>query len=193
VTYTSTRPIMRIPTAGGVPQQVLSAPPILSHRCAARANLCVTSEIPAGTNQLVFTAFDPIQGRGRVLVRFDADPTAGYSWDLSSDGTRVAIHKRREARIDIVSLTGGPPQQVLISGWTSHQGVDWAADGKGFFIGNKVPGGTALLYADLQGNTRTIWTQPHGLRSSGVPSADGRHLAMLGWVARSGLWMIEDF
>jgi hypothetical protein len=193
VTYTGTRPIMRVPMSGGAPQQVLAAPLILSHRCAARANVCVTSEIPAGRNQLVFTAFDPVQGRGRELARFESDPKGSYSWDLSSDGTRIAIHKGREGQIDVLSLAGGAPQQIQVKNWASHQGVDWTFDAKGLFIGNKVPGGTELLYTDLQGNTRMVWRQPHGIRSSGVPSPDGRHLAMLGWVERSGMWMIEGF
>lgn len=192
VNYMETRPLLRVAAAGGAVQEVMAAPLILSHRCAARAPLCVVSEMSADRNQLVFTTLDPFRGRVRELLRFDASPKESYSWDLSSDGTRIAIHKTRDAQITILSLQGEPRREVVVKGWKSHQGMDWAADGKGLLIGDKAPGGASLLYADLEGNTRVVWTQSRWPRTSGVPSPDGRHLALLGWTEVSGMGLIEE-
>jgi len=69
--------------------------------------------------------------------------------------------------------------------------MDWAADGKGLLIGDKARGGAALLYADLKGNTRLLWTMPKWIRTSGVPAPDGRHIALLGWAESTGISLIE--
>ena len=37
-----------------------------------------------------------------------------------------------------------------------------------------------MLHMDLQGNTRLLWEHPGGIEIYGVPSPDGRHLAMRG-------------
>jgi len=46
---------------------------------------------------------------------------------------------------------------------------------------------------DLQGNARFLWEQRGGFGTYGVPSPDGRHLAMRGWYVEANLWMMENF
>jgi len=42
--------------------------------------------------QLIFTAIDPVKGRGRELARFDVDdPESDYASDISPDGSRIAL------------------------------------------------------------------------------------------------------
>ena len=69
-----------------------------------------------GSKQLVFTAFDPVKGRGRELTKFNTDAMADYWWDLSPDGTRIAILKRRGGRIQILWLNGRAPQEITVTG-----------------------------------------------------------------------------
>jgi hypothetical protein len=42
----------------------------------------------------VFTAFDPVRGKGQELSRFATDPNAEYgNWSLSPDGKQIGIIK----------------------------------------------------------------------------------------------------
>jgi hypothetical protein len=99
---------MRVPIAGGTPQLVLTSR-IFNYRCAkSPAKVCVIAELTPEPKQFVFTAFDPLEGRGRELNRFDIGADPAYGWDLSPDGTRsfcglrghsrtfLAIHGRSE-------------------------------------------------------------------------------------------------
>ena len=125
-------------------------------RCArSPATLCVIAERTADMKELVFTAFDVLKGRGRELVRLNTDATADldYVWDLSPDGTRIAILKYSAGSIRVFPLDGSPSQEIVAKGWTSLQSVNWAADGKGFFVSAAATGGSTLLRVDLQGNT----------------------------------------
>ena len=93
--------------AGGDPQPVLTltTAPEESPWMGARAHepprcsrppasLSAIAERTADGQQLVLTAFDPIKGRGSELIRVRTDPAAAYKWDLSPDGTRIAILQR---------------------------------------------------------------------------------------------------
>jgi eukaryotic-like serine/threonine-protein kinase len=208
------RELMRVSTTGGLPQLVLttSAPTYAGLRCAkAPATLCALAERTIDHKQLVFTAFDPVRGRGRELTRFDIDPAdeATYVWDLSPDGTRVAILKYSEGRIRVLSWSRRQAsQEILVKGWNNLQSLDWAADGKGLFASSLRAGSSALLHLDLQGNAHLLWEQkgstspaPHpwdrpfaGPSASwAVPSPDGRHLAIYQWSVSSNMWMMENF
>ena len=72
--------------------------------------------------------------------------------------------------------------------------VCWAPDGKAIYVGSAAPQGSTLLYMDLKGNARVLW-QLKGQAGSiwGVPSPDGRYLAILGSVTNSNVWMLEGF
>jgi eukaryotic-like serine/threonine-protein kinase len=91
-------------------------------------------------------------------------------------------------------LTGHAPQTFQVKGWTlGEYGLDWTADGKGLFVSSPVPGGVALLHLDLQGNARLLWEQKGGSVTWGVPSPDGRHVAMPGNTQNSNIWTIQNF
>jgi Tol biopolymer transport system component len=185
---------MRVPITGGSPQLVLTASIEEWPRCArSPSNLCAIAERSADLEQLIFTAFDAATGRGRELARSNADATTYYHWDLSPDGTRIALLKHREGRVQILSLIGETPQDVTVKGWNILTSVRWTADGNGLLVSSHSPRGAVMLYVDLQGNARLLWEQPGGIDVYGVPSPDGRHLAMRGWNVESNLWMMENF
>jgi hypothetical protein len=177
--------------------------------------LCAIAERTPDLKQLIFTAFDPLRGRGRELIRFDTDATADldryllhYAWDLSPDGTRIAILKYSDGRIHVLPLSSKAPQEVVVKGWNSLQSVNWAADGNGFFVSSATKVGSALLRVDLQGNAHVLWEQkgniapwngPYAQWLGGpsapwaVPSPDGRHLAIYSWTLSANMWMMENF
>jgi serine/threonine protein kinase len=207
------RELMRVSTMGGPPQVVLTtmAPTYAGLRCAkAPATLCAIAERTVDRKQLIFTAFDPVRGRGRELTRFDIDPAdaATYIWDLSPDGTRVAILRYSEGRIHVLSWSDRQVREILVKGWKNLQSLNWAADGKGMFVSSLRAGSSTLLHLDLQGNSHLLWEQKGSTSPAGrpwdqpfagpsapwgVPSPDGRHLAIYQWSVSSNMWMMEDF
>ncbi len=202
--------LMRVPLAGGARQLVLDSPlgagPSL--RCARRpATLCVIAETTPDRAQLVFTEADPMQGRGREEARFEIKktPDAHYTWDLSPDGTRIAILKQSEATITLTSLVSHSTQAIVVKASPKLYSLDWSADGQGLFVSALADGGSRLLRLDLKGNARTLWYVKGGVRVPGdlfysgtlapraVPSPDGRYLAIQGRSVSSNVWMIENF
>ena len=209
---TTSVPLIRVPIAGGTPQIVLTTSANVFHSlgCAkSPASLCVIAEWTADNRQLVFTGVDPVKGRGRELARFDTNPSpdADYVWDLSPDGTRIAFLKQSEGRIHVLNLTSGSSNEIVVKGWSAFQSVNWAADGKGLLVSSLGETGSTLLLADLHGNAHSLWeqqgnntpwtniVQPLGGPSVpwGVPSPDGRHLAIYNWTFSGNMWMMENF
>ncbi len=197
--------LMRVPRMGGPSQQVLSAHIFDSPRCTrARANLCALAEPSEDHKHMIFSAFDPLQGRGRELARIDIDPNADYGWDLSPDGARIALLKRiprtdgkifsSEGVIHIFSLNGESPRDLRPKGIENfREFVDWAADGKGLILSHPAGADSELLFVDLDGNANVLWHQEGAVTFRGVPSPDGRHLAILRESPYNNAWMMENF
>ncbi len=186
--------LMRVPVMGGSPQLVLTASTDGGPRCARYpATLCAIAERSADRKQLVFSALDPVNGRGRKLAEWKTDVMADFYWDLSSDGTRIAVLKKREGRFQILSLNGRAPQDITVKGWKILSSVNWTADGKGLLVSSFEARGAVLLNVDLHGNASPLWEQPGGIDTWGVPSPDGRHIAMRAWNVESNLWLMENF
>jgi eukaryotic-like serine/threonine-protein kinase len=92
-------------------------------------------------------------------------------------------------------LTGGADREITVKGWPNVSGLDWAPDGKAFYVGSSTPQARTLLYVDLKGNARVLW-QFKGRGTGtiwGMPSPDARYLAILGSVTNSNVWMLENF
>ena len=194
--------LMRVPIYGGGPQLVLTADLYENGipRCAIRpATLCVFAEKGTDRHQLIFTAFDPLKGRGRELCRMSIDPASHYEWALSPDGTRVALLKGRnsDGRIQIYSLNGQLLQTIYVpslDGLDGWLGMDWTADGNGLYVGTKIAGSTILQRINLNGGIEVIIKE----RALEIPiwaieSPDRRHLAIMECTKSSNLWMIENF
>jgi hypothetical protein len=156
--------LMRIPITGGTPKLVLTTPrsSVDSLRCArSPARLCVIGEQTSDRKRLIFTAFDPIQGRGHALAQFDSKPTtdAEYAWDLSPDATRIAIVQRSEETIHLLSRSGHAPTEVVVKGWRGLQTLDWTADGKEGFVSSTTSKGSAVFQVDLEATLTSFGSQ----------------------------------
>jgi hypothetical protein len=98
--------LMRVPVEGGTPQEVPVRGPWDEFHCALGAGTrCVLRTI-IGHEYYVFYDLDPLRGQGRELARTRWIPNVTEDWDISPDGTQVAIpnHNSHEARIRVVKL-----------------------------------------------------------------------------------------
>jgi serine/threonine protein kinase len=205
------RRLMRMPASGGPSEVVIQSPGLANYYCTPpAANLCVAGE--REQNRLVFYAFDPAQKLPpggiprsdlRQLARTDYNPS---DWGLSPDGASIAMVRpdNSEGRVHIISLAGRghagpgmgapPAHDVLVEGWTNLYNLNWAADGKGWYICNApVAGGSTFLHVDLQGHA-TVLQFPENLNKFwGVPSPDGRHLAYSRTTFTANAWLLENF
>lgn len=115
---------------------------------------------------------------------------------LSPDGSSVAISTSGQAEIHIrlLSLSGGSDREITVKGWPSISGLDSSPDGKRLYVGSVSPQSKTLLSVDLKGNARVLWQiKGPGVYMWGVPSPDGRYLAIAGDVYNSNVWMIKGF
>ncbi len=71
----------------------------------------------------------------------------------------------------------------------------WAADDEGLYVSKIPTSGTMLLYVDLEGRANVLWEHrfPGAWETWGVPSPDGRHLALAGTSVSGNVWMLENF
>jgi hypothetical protein len=142
---------------------------------------------------IIFTAFDALKGRGAELARFETDPVIQYAWALSPDRTRIAILKNWDARIHILSLNGQAPQEVMVKGGVRLAGIYWRADGKGWFTASKKQPGTVLLHVNLLGESDPLLELQGDAIAYGLPSPDGRHLAIVATARTDNVWLMENF
>ena len=183
--------IMRVPASGGPPQLVLTALGTTDIHCTrAPANLCIFNEQQQG--RLVFTSVDPMKGRGRELASMEMEPSMTIPWDLSPDGSQVVM--TREGRIHLLSLKSGVTTDLAVKGWDNFGEVDWSADGNALFVSSLTSQDNTLLRVDLEGDAHALWHQRLSfLGTKGIPSPDGRRLAVAGYTTDSNAWMIENF
>jgi serine/threonine protein kinase len=186
--------LMRVPLSGGLPEQVIKGH-IDGARCPrSPGSACVIGELTQDKKQIIFTALDPVKGRGRELTRFGDEHADYLAWDLSPDGTQIVLYKEFEGRFRLLSLNRRVVNEIGVTGGAQLRTMSWAADGKGLFAANAIQQGAQLLYIDLRGNAHVLW-QLRGRDAFvwGRPSPDGRHLAILGGAGTANVWMMENF
>jgi serine/threonine protein kinase/Tol biopolymer transport system component len=187
--------LMRFAIAGGAPQFVLETRNDADYECSlATGGRCIVAENSRDGKQLTVTAFDPLKGRDKVLrtIPKDAAPLAS---GLSPDGSTFAIAKggQPEIQIRLLSLSGSSDRELTVKGWPNITGLNWSADGNGMYCGSASGRGSTLLYVDLAGNARVLWQRTGGFAIWGIPSPDGRYLAIRGEARNNNVWMLEGF
>ena len=199
--------LMRVPASGGLPELVLNIPNLGNYFCTRLpVNLCVAAV--REEKQLVFYAFDPgakpppggtPQNELREVARTDYEPS---DWGLSPDGTSIAMVRPddQEGRIRILPLSSPArhkapgARDVVVAGRSGFFTLNWAADGKGWYVANpSVLGEARFLYVDLNGRATLLKSPESVLPPWGVPSPDGRHLAFMNAAISRNAWLIENF
>src|SRR5262249_18773475 len=200
--------VMRMPIAGGPPEPVMdfkghSGLGVMSpastvggypsFRCPARGgSSCVLAEVR--DRDVVFTAFDPSQGRKKELARV-SNNWDFRTWDLSPDGSRIALpaFDFKAGDVRILSLNGGTHRTLSARPWTQLTTVAWAADGKSLFLVSSPSRGSSIVRMDFTGNTKLLFKQPGWDIHSLAPSPDGHSLAFGAVQSNFNAWTIASF
>jgi Tol biopolymer transport system component len=194
-------PILRIPLAGGNPETILQLSRHGNVSCARPpSNTCVLAEQSEDRKQMIVSILDPIKGRGSELVRFDFDRELGVlelpTCVISPDGTRLAIARSPESPLEIRSLHGQLIRKIPSQSVGEWIWLNWSADQKGLFATRKGQSGNELLYLDFRGKASSLRKCVGGSLGGGcegLPSPDGRHLAIVDIDLSNNMWMMENF
>lgn len=197
--------VMRAPIAGGAPESVMDVdghPNVTdypgttiggypSFRCPHTTGDCVLAE--RKEKQVVFSAFDPVKGRKSELVKV---PFNGFriSWDLSPDGTRLALSEfsYQKAEISIVPLNGAATQKISAMPWTELIAIAWAADGKSLFLASFSSRGTGIVHLDFAGHSKLLF-KPNWHVLALHASPGGKYLAFGPVISNSNAWTMGSF
>jgi hypothetical protein len=189
--------VYRLAVDGGAAQSLFEARNVVNLSCSGRiANLCVYGSGSDDRRELIFTAFDPIAGKGKELARIPAEADGGYSWMLSPDGSQVAFIKARgnPGQLRFISVRGGETRTVEVKGtFLRSSSIHWASDSHSVFVGTEGADSATLLHVDLKGNVQPIWQQSHRGVIAGTPSPDGSRLAIQTSGSNRNLWLIDNF
>ena len=188
--------VMLVRSRADVPQLVMEMQRLGNYACARPpSDVCLVNQITEDQKKLMFSTFDPVQGRLHEVLTLDVDPAGLYNWMLSPDGLRVVLvhNNPLEGRIRLLSLKGEPARDIVVHGWAGFNSVDWAADGKSFFVSSQSPTSSTLLRVDLEGHAIPLWDQRGAWRTWAIAAPNGHGLAIMGVTSSSNVWMIENF
>jgi Tol biopolymer transport system component len=130
----------------------------------------------------------------RELVRLAADPEVSPTWDLSPDGSSVAIVDldERKDNIRLVELEDGSARSIAVGPSERLSGISWSADGRGWFVTSFSLRGAAIFHVGLDGTISKLLTTNSNLMAP-LASPDGKNLAFSTSTYNSNAWIIENF
>jgi hypothetical protein len=116
-------------------------------------------------------------------------------WRLgpSSDGAELAIpsHQLTSAKIRLILLNAEPKgpceSEIPVDRPVSIVGLNWTADGKGWFAALPTSGGSKLAFIDQAG--RVTLLREHA--NYAIPSPDGKHAAVTIIAVTSNIWAVD--
>jgi Tol biopolymer transport system component len=186
--------LLRMPISGGAPELVFEASREAAIHCARERPVCVLSELDKANGELVFAALDPVQGRKGEWVRLAADLRGSPAWDLSPDGSSVAIVDLddRKDSIRLVELESGSSRLIAVGRGQQLSGITWSADGQSWFATSSSVRGSAIFQVRRDGAVSELWTTTSTLGTP-LTSPDGKNLAFTVSTYNSNAWVIENF
>ena len=191
--------LMRLATAGAVPEQVLrvhSVPGLSTFNfdCPTQPfGSCVISRFEQG--RLVLYALDPIQGQGRELARTKFERTNVEDWSVSPDGSRVAVLNlnQRGRQITILELAGGAERDIPLPPEWRVYSLGWAKHGDALFATVAAPH-YQIVRIGPDGKTSVLLDRARNAWLGDVAaSADGLHLAFNQQTFEANVWLLEKF
>jgi Tol biopolymer transport system component/DNA-binding winged helix-turn-helix (wHTH) protein len=190
--------LFRTPIDGGLPETLLDD--VLGVRCTSGAKgFCSVATRAPDVKTLRFMFLDPAKGIGKLLAEFQMeDPSANYDWDLSPDGSTIAVYRLMGENIHLIPIGPGNKREIHAAGWTGMRSLKWSPDGRGFFAfcasAAALERDVTLLYLDLKGRPTRLWTKKGlGQQSQITPSPDGQHVAFTISRLNSNVWLMDNF
>ena len=186
--------LLRVPISGGAPELVVQASRGATVRCGHEHSMCVLGELDRANGELVFTALDPRQGRKGELVRLATDLAGSPAWDLSPDGSTVAIvnFDDRKNSVRLVVLDTGSSHSIAVGRSERLSGITWSAEGSGWFVTSSSLLGARVFLVTLNGAVSELWTTRSTLGAP-LASPDGKNLAFTISTYNSNAWVIQNF
>jgi Tol biopolymer transport system component len=184
--------LVRYPLSGGQPQTVVTEVGINNFQCARLPSKICIFDQPSGKTQTLFS-YDSASGVRRKLTSLTDDPY-GADWNLSPDGTQVAM-MLPEGSIRFFKLSDGSSRSVAVHGWQGLHSIDWSFDSKTVIVAaSSSNGASVVLSVDLKGNTRKLLTAPANLPIVwSLPSPNGQYQAVMGKAGQNDVWLVENF
>ena len=184
--------IFRASVNGGRPEQVVASGLVDEFRCPLPGGKRCVARTTEGHETFTFWELDPYRGLGRKLARTKWEQHIYGDWALSPDGAEIAIpsHQLRQSRIRLIALDaagGAAESEIPVNSPVSISGLNWSADGKGWFAPITTSGGAALAYVDRKGRVTPL------LERAGyaIPSPDGKHVALMIPAVTSNIWTVD--
>ena len=194
----SPRRLMRRPVGTGSPEMMLEEPAAvkLSYWCPVRpGSPCVLGQREG--KDLVFYPLDPVRGKGSQLGKIEVSETPYAWWNISPDGSRVALvdEAKYGGKIKVLTLSDHAWHEVSVEpGWGYLQSIAWAMDGKGFFATVWRPDSFNLVYITSAGKVKPLVRNGHRQwMVNPLPSPDGKYPAFEAQTWDANVWMLENF
>ena len=181
--------LMRVPVSGGVGQIVAPVTRSTFVHCAF-GKRCVLLDV--GRDEIL--ALDAVHGLGH---RLGALPPATQTAGILPSGDEVAVgvagDTGRRNRIRVISLTGGPPRELLVANAHWLVTLDGSAAGPGLFAVNVTAKGSELLFVEPDGSSRSLIKPGTFDLGAVIPSPDGERVAFSAYTGQTDAWMLSDF
>jgi Tol biopolymer transport system component len=185
--------LLRVPISGGAPEPVVEASRGAIVRCALGHLPCILGEFDKASGELIFSAIDPLQVKKSELLRLQSDP-AGSVWDLSPDGSSVAIVNLAENQdsIHVVQLRDGSSRLIALTRSERISGISWSGDGQGWFVTSSSVHKATIFHVSASGKISELWTTS-SILGTPLASPDGKNLAFTISTFNSNAWAVENF
>jgi eukaryotic-like serine/threonine-protein kinase len=187
--------LMRAPVSGGSSDVVLEVPlaqEIDVHCSRSPKSLCIMSEKKEQT--LIFYELDPVHGKGKELARSEIGSRRFYGWDISPDGSRLAVVSSIGPYVRTIEVGSGKTRDVNVPSDWLLQSVGWSENGTALFVTVYTPKAFLIGRVDLAGNARVLLDKgADQWVNQVVASPDGRSLAFKAQTWDSNVWLLERF
>lgn len=186
--------LMEQPLAGGEPRKILEGNVISNFQCAfLPSRVCLVSDAQFPSSLIIYQ-FDEQTGEKKELFRLQESDACYFNWTLSRDGARIATARvssgRGPAAIQIRELATGRSFDLPLPPGVGAQYIDWASDSNSLWVSTASGDAQNLVRMDLHGKITSSFDSHLADLGWGIPSPDGKHLAILQGSPRANAWLI---
>jgi hypothetical protein len=135
----------------------------------------VLSEV--SNNQRIFSALNPLTGRGRTLAQ--TDPRwSDDAWSLSSDGRKISLAGSNGRQVQILDTQSGEKSGIGPKGWSNVLWTSWAPDNQRLYVSGLFGSRLRVALLSLDGRETVLLDAAvgPGWPTALYPSPEGRYL-----------------